>query len=153
MGTGKGRTNKLKNTRQMHRVFEKALLGKEHSPKCGFVAHPLNHRNLRENTEKHRDKKLSALCGNLSALCGNTNNHTTNTIQAVGQWHYSVYTTTSPCCRTHKVEWYPHTHDHSTLFSSITILQVMATAREQTVSRAGHYTIRPPAGRCRGNPP
>jgi len=146
MGTGKGRTNKLKNTRQMHRVFKKALLGDELSPKCGFVAYPFNHRVLRENTEQHGDNILGV-------LCGNTNNHTTNTIQAVGQWHYSVYTTTSPCCRTHMVEWPPHTHDHSTLFSSITILQIMATAREQTVSRAGHYTIRPPAGTCRGNPP
>lgn len=145
----------------MHRVFKKALLGEEHSPKCDFVAHPLNHRNLRENTEKHRDKKLSVLGFNNQThtkpfaplcLCG-FYYHTTNTIQAVGQWHYSVYTTTSPCCRTHMVEWPPHTHDHSTLFSSITILQLMATAREQTVSRAGHYTIRPPAGRCRGNPP
>lgn len=153
MGTGKGRTNKLKNTRQMHRVFKKALLGEEHSPKCGFVAHPLNHRNLRENTEKHGDKKLSALCGNLSALCGNTNNHTTNTIQAFKHRYCSISATTYAYSSSHKVEWPPHTHDHSTLFSSITILQIMATAREQTVSRAGHYTIRPPAGRCRGNPP
>lgn len=152
----------------MHRVFEKALLGEEHSPKCGSVAYPLNHSVLRESTEKHRNNKLSILCGKLSIPCDNKhehtkpfaplrlcglNNHTTNTIQALKHLCSSISATTYAYSSSHMVEWPPHTHDHSTLFSSITILQVMATAREKSVSRAGHYTIRPPAGTCRGNPP
>jgi hypothetical protein len=148
MGTRKGRTNKLKNTGQMQCVFEKAILGGEFSPRYSFIAFPLNHRNRTEASYSfyHRDNKLSI-------LGDNTNTHITNTIQAFKHRHCSISATTYAYSSSHKVEWYPHTHDHSTLFSSITILQIMDTAREQYVSRAGHYTIRPPAGTCRGNPP
>jgi hypothetical protein len=55
--------------------------------------------------------------------------------------------------RPYIVDWYPHTHNHSTLFSSIFIFIAIAAARDNPYSRAGYYTIRPPAAKCRGNPP
>jgi hypothetical protein len=48
---------------------------------------------------------------------------------------------------------FPHTHNQPALFSLITILIAIAAARDNPYSRAGYYTIRLPAAKCRGNPP